>query len=250
MQGSSAYGPVWSLAPSFRAQVNIFWRLRDIGPPFPAPSIPVDAIPALFHSVGQEFPSPAEFRRSLKDCFVPIQLQKTSEGFEQFVSKWYFYLCGNAQTFQHRLYFCINSKWMISYPWIKSLGMMMVKLALYWWCPCSVSPSLCQHGSESPLWMFQHPCHLMQLSLVSQDRWLHPKQINSFWGATQRGFIYFYLYFGYACKHTAAQQGDLCAHQGENRPWKVPPHIQRPAERMSRRNNAKLSPALGLHQAK
>lgn len=29
-QGSSGYGPVWSLTPSFRAQVNIFWRLRDI----------------------------------------------------------------------------------------------------------------------------------------------------------------------------------------------------------------------------
>lgn len=68
--------------------------------------------------------------------------KKASEGFEQFVSKWYFYLYGNAQTFKHKLYFCINSKWMISYPWIKSLETMMVRLALYWWCHLIV-PALC-----------------------------------------------------------------------------------------------------------
>lgn len=110
------------------------------------------------------------------------------------------------------------------------------------YCPCSVSPSLCQHGSESPLWMFQHPCHLMQLSQVSQDRWLHPKQINSFWGATQRGFIF----PGCACKHTAAQRGDCWAHQGENTPCKVSPHIPRDAERKSRRSSEKLIPAHGV----
>lgn len=139
--------------------------------------------------------------------------KKASEGVEQFVSKWNFYLYGSAQTFKHSLYFCINSKWMISYPWIESLGMMMVKLALYWWCHLIV-PALspCQGGSEGPLWMFQHPWHSMQLPLVPQDWWLHPKQINSFWGATQRGFIF----PGYACKYTAAQRGDWCAHRGEN----------------------------------
>lgn len=141
-QGSNGYGPVQSLAPSFRAQVNIFGSWGILGWPFPALSIPADAVPAPFQSVGQEFPSPAEFRRTLQDCFVPIQLQKARKSFEQFVSEWYFYLSGNAQTFKHRLYFCINSKWMISEPWIKSLGTMVVKLALYWWCHLIV-PALC-----------------------------------------------------------------------------------------------------------
>lgn len=69
---------------------------------------------------------------SLPGRCLAIQLQKACKGFEQFVSEWYFYLYGNVQTLKYRLYFCINSKWMISYPWIKSPGTMMVNLALYW----------------------------------------------------------------------------------------------------------------------
>lgn len=70
--------------------------------------------------------------KSLPGHCLAIQLQKAWKDFEQSVSEWHFYLYGNVQTLKYRLYFCINSKWMISYPWIKSLGMTMVNLSLYW----------------------------------------------------------------------------------------------------------------------
>lgn len=50
----------------------------------------------------------------IASCQSSSKKQICSNKFEQFMSEWYFYLYGNAQIFQHRLYFCINSKWMIS----------------------------------------------------------------------------------------------------------------------------------------
>lgn len=65
-QGSSGYGPVWLHHSWHRWTLFGGWGI--LGCPFPAPFIPVDAVPAPFHNVGQEFPSPAEFRTASQDA--------------------------------------------------------------------------------------------------------------------------------------------------------------------------------------